>query len=211
VADKITAGLIGLGNYGRVIAARMAQSGRYRIKTCVHANREKADEFAATFDSIGCDNFALVLADSSIDAVFILTPNDSHFELAEKALQADKHVFVEKPMTNTVNEARKLGQLLKKKNKVFMVGHNFRRKNGVRFIKKLLDNGEFGNPVHFEMVISHGGAFNFDKYCWRNDPRRCLGGPLAMLGPHSFDVLHYLMGKPANDYSINQNSQSLSK
>jgi predicted dehydrogenase len=91
-----------------------------------------------------------------------------------------------------------------------MIGHNYRRKNGIRFIKQLQEDGKIGRPVHLEMVISHGGAFNFPKDSWRNNPQKCFGGPLSMLGSHSFEVLQYLLGKPLSVYSINHCLQSLS-
>ena len=208
--NTINAAIVGLGNYAGVLTSKLIESGLYEIRWCVHYQKEKADHFAATYNSTGCDNFDLVLNDPTVNAVFVLTPNDSHFELVRQTLLADKHVFVEKPMTNTINEAMELGEILEEKEGlVFMVGHNYRRKNGIRFIKQLIADGKLGIPVHFEMVISHGGAFNFEGQSWRNDPQRCFGGPLSMLGSHSFEVLQYLLGEPSDVYSITQCSQSL--
>ncbi len=209
--NRVNAAIIGLGNYARVITDKLVQSGRYKISWCVHYQKEKAEQFASACGSMACDNFETVLADPSVEAVFIITPNDSHFELAQQALKAGKHIFLEKPMTNTISEARKLGELLDKRNTAFMVGHNYRRKNGIRFIKQLLAAGKLGDPVHFEMVNSHGGAFNFAGRSWRNDPEKCPGGPLSMLGSHSFEVLRYLLGEAASVYSVNQCLQSLSE
>lgn len=206
----ISTALIGLGNYARVIAEKMLQSGIYSLDWCVHPLRKKADKFAAQFNSKGCDDFDRVLDDPKVDSIFIITPNDSHFELIIQTLQAGKHVFVEKPMTRTVTETLELKSELDRSDRVFMVGHNYRRKNGIRFIKKLLDNGELGRPVHFEMVVSHGGAFNFADTSWRNDPQRCLGGPLSMLGSHSFEVLQYLLDAPLSVYSVNRCMEQLS-
>lgn len=207
---KIRAAIVGLGNYARVIANKLIESNLFEITWCMHYQQEKANEFADSCGGKGCDSFGLVIEDSSLDAVFVLTPNDSHFELVQKALQAGKHVFVEKPMTNTVAEAEALSGLLDGE-KVFMVGHNYRRKNGIRVIKQLIEDDKIGNPVHFEMIVSHGGAFNFNQSAWRNDPRKCIGGPLSMLGTHSFEVLQYLLGEPASIYSINQCTQGLSE
>ena len=208
--NRINVAIVGPGNYARVIISKLIVSEYYKISWCVHYQKERAEQFAATYNCTGCDDLELPLTDPSVDAVFIMTPHDSHFELAKRALQANKHVFIEKPMTNTVQEANELGKMISKQNIIFMVGHNYRRKNGIRFIKQLLENGKLGDPVHFEMVISHGGAFNLDDLSWRNDPQRCLGGPLSILGSHSFEVLQYLLGEPATIYSSNHCSQALS-
>jgi predicted dehydrogenase len=202
--------VIGLGNYAKALVQKLVDSGLYKIKYCVHKQKKKADSFAASFDSVGCEDYLSTLDDPDVDAVFIVTPSDSHFELAKHALKAQKHVFLEKPMTSSVNEARELGKVIEESQKVFMVGHNYRRKNGIRFIKQLQEDGKIGRPVHLEMVISHGGAFNFPKDSWRNNPQKCFGGPLSMLGSHSFEVLQYLLGKPLSVYSINHCLQSLS-
>ena len=90
-------------------------------------------------------DLAEVLAAPDIDAVAVITPVWTHFELAHAALENGKHVFVEKPFTSTVRQARALIELADRKNLRIMVDHTFLFTGAVKKIKQLVDDGSLGS------------------------------------------------------------------
>src|SRR5207245_1057592 len=85
-----------------------------------------------------------VLDDPEIDAVIIATPAETHFRLAEQALHAGKHAFVEKPLATRASEVDKLAQSAAERSLVVMAGHTFIYNAAVRYVKQLIDEGEMG-------------------------------------------------------------------
>lgn len=199
--------LIGVRGYGAVIADRIKKSGAFDLRLSYHRDAVVAEETAKVLGSRGTHQVDEIWKDPEVKAVFIVVPNQLHFAFIQDALKAGKHVFVEKPMTETLAEAQTVGELLKP-GQVLMVGHNYRRKAGFRLIKKMLEAGELGFPVSFEMINSHGGAYHFTPTAWRAKAESCSGGPLTMLGTHSFDTAEYLFGKTKTITSIVRHLQS---
>ncbi len=201
-ARKINAALLGVRGYGATIAGKVIESECFQLSWCCHYEKEVALECAVKYSAKGTTNIGDILTDEKVEAVFIVTPNHLHFKHIKEALEAGKHVFVEKPMTSCLSEATEISQTLKKKPRVFMVGHNYRRKNGIRKIKEMIEDGTLGIPICLEMINSHGGGFNFMPDQWRFKQDTCPGGPLEMLGTHSFDTIEYLLGHSKNIYSV---------
>jgi scyllo-inositol 2-dehydrogenase (NADP+) len=136
-----------------------------------------------------------VLNDSEIELVIISSPNTTHFPYAKAALLAGKHVVVEKPFTNTLEEAMELVELAKKTGKVCSVYHNRRYVADFLTMKKILDDGMLGEPREF---FAH-----YDRY--RPDPRTYGlwreetlpgSGVFYDLGPHLIDQALVLFGLP---------------
>lgn len=107
-------------------------------------------------------DYSNVLADPSIDAVLIATPVSTHFALAIAALRASKHVFVEKPLSATVDEAIQLVEEAKRRGKVLMVDHVFVYTPAVRRIRKLIDEGTIGEVYYYDSVRINLGLFQRD-------------------------------------------------
>ena len=136
-----------------------------------------------------------VLADPSIELVVITSPNTTHFPYAKAALEAGKHVVVEKPFTNTSAEALELIELSKKTGKICSVFHNRRYVADFLTMKKILGDGLLGEPREF---FAH-----YDRY--RPEPRTYGlwrehelpgSGVFYDLGPHLLDQALVLFGKP---------------
>jgi predicted dehydrogenase len=136
-----------------------------------------------------------MLSDELVELVIVNTPNYTHFEYAQKALQAGKHVIVEKPFTVTVKEAQQLIELAKKKNKILSVYQNRRYDSDYKTIKKVLDKKLLGAVVEAE--------FHFDRYREDLSPKQHkeIPGPgtgvLYDLGAHLIDQALQLFGWPA--------------
>ncbi|HZM18546.1 MAG TPA: Gfo/Idh/MocA family oxidoreductase [Gaiellaceae bacterium] len=124
-------------------------------------------------------DFDDVLADDTIDAVAIATPVSSHFELAARALESGKHVFVEKPLTASSDEAIELIELADHHGLVLMPGHTFLYSPPVNMIRSLISSGELGEIYFISTSRVNLGLHQSDvSVAWD-------------LGPHDFSILRY--------------------
>ena len=122
-----------------------------------------------------------VLSSKDIDAVAIITPVFTHFDLAKKALENGKHVFVEKPFTSTVAQAEELVELADKKNLKIMVDHTFLFTGAVRRIKEFVEEGSLGKLYYYDSMRVNLGLFQHDvNVVWD-------------LAPHDFAIMDYVI------------------
>lgn len=134
-----------------------------------------------------------LLANDEIDAVSICTWNNSHAQLAIKALESGKHVLLEKPLSTTLDEAYAIEAAVKQSNKILQVGYVRRFASNVAVLKKFIDADELGELYYakascLRRLGNPGG--------WFSDRSKSGGGPLMDLGVHMVDLCWYLMGKP---------------
>ena len=123
-----------------------------------------------------------ILTSPEIDAVAIVTPVWTHFELAKAALENGKHVFVEKPFTSNVNQAETLIELAEKKNLKVMVDHTFLFTGAVRKIKQLLQDGLLGKLYYYDSTRVNLGLFQHDvNVVWD-------------LAPHDLSIMDHVIG-----------------
>ena len=123
-----------------------------------------------------------LVTSSEIDAVAIVTSVSSHYELAKKALENGKHIFVEKPFTATSAQAEELVELADRKNLLIMVDHTFLFTGAVRKIKQLIDEGTLGPLYYYDSTRVNLGLFQHDV------------NVLWDLAPHDLSVMDYLIG-----------------
>jgi len=122
-----------------------------------------------------------VIHDPEIDAVAIITPVFTHFELAKESLLYGKHVFIEKPFTSTSQQAEELIELAAKKNLLIMVDHTFLFTGAVMKMKELVENGSLGNLYYYDSVRVNLGLFQHDiNVIWD-------------LAPHDISIMNYLV------------------
>jgi predicted dehydrogenase len=126
----------------------------------------------------------LVLADPEVDAIIIATPAASHYHLADEALQAGKHVFVEKPLATKVEEVKSLERRASEKGLVVMAGHTFIFNAAVRYVKRMIDAGELGDIRYV--------------YSQRLNLGRIRGDIDALwnFAPHDISIIQYWLGDP---------------
>ena len=105
-------------------------------------------------------DFRDMLADTDIDAIIIATPVSSHFELAMQALQAGKHVFVEKPLAASVEQASRLIDEAARRNRVLMVDHTFVYTGAVRKMQELIASNRLGEIYYYDSVRVNLGPFS---------------------------------------------------
>jgi len=127
------------------------------------------------------ESYAEVLADPRVDAVVLATPVSSHYPFAKKALQARKHVLVEKPLAQSSAQVMDLIELADSVGKNLMVDHTFLYTGAVRRMKALVDSGEIGELLYFDSVrISLGLVQSDINVLWD-------------LGPHDLSIMDYLL------------------
>jgi predicted dehydrogenase len=124
-----------------------------------------------------------VLTSAEVDAVAIVTPVWTHFELARTALQNGKHVFVEKPFTATSVQAEELVELADRKNLRIMVDHTFLFTGAVKKIRELMDAGTLGDLLYFDSSRINLGLFQHDvSVIWD-------------LAPHDLSIMDHVIGQ----------------
>lgn len=133
-----------------------------------------------------------------IDAVIIITPNDSHAEYAIDAFAHGKHVFCEKPLANTVAAAERMVKAAHRSGKVGIVNFSYRLWPGVEFARQLIAGGGLGDLLHFEgHFFQDYAADPALPYGWRFDKAVAGGGAFGDIGSHIMDIACALMGPVA--------------
>ncbi len=195
-ADRVRLGAIGLGRWGRIMAAAYANSDVVELRSCFSRDPERRGRFAADF---GCEENASLeelLGRDDIDGVVDIVPNDQHAPVIEAAAAAGKNVYVEKPIAVEPVHIRRIREAVEASGIIFACGHSARRLSGVREMRRALDSGEIGAPSMVEAIFSNERGFDLKPGDWRGDPRQSPGGPLTQLGIHQIDNLNYLFGVP---------------
>ncbi len=196
--------LIGLGGWSTVIADAAKRSEKVKLVTCFSRTLEKRKAFAARYECDEESSFNDVITRADVHAVLLTTPNAIHAEHAVLAAQHGKHVFVDKPIANTMADGKKIVKACQEARVVLLVGHDMRRLAGNRKVKELIDAGAIGDPVQVEANFSHSLGFDLtpDKFRWRGDDSGCPAGSLMTMGIHHADTLNYFLGPIKSAFSF---------
>jgi len=153
------------------------------------AAREYGWEEAAT-------DWRSVVTRKDIDIVDVSTPGDSHAEIAIAAARAGKVVFCEKPLANSVSEAKRMLAAVEKARVIHMLCHNYRRAPAVMLAQQLIADGRLGEIRHFRGTYLQDWIVD-PKFplVWRLDSRRAGSGALGDLAAHSVDLARFLVGE----------------
>ena len=185
---------IGIGWWSDVLADAMRRSGKLHIASCYSRSEDKRRAFAAKYGCAAATSYEAILADRSIEAVVNTTPNNAHLDTTLAAARAGKHVFLDKPIANTVSEGREIAKACRDARVVLALGYQRRRESHFRWVKRGIEAGEFGRLVNAEANISRDRLGKVDLASWRYTAEGMPGGVLLQIGIHYTDVLEYLMG-----------------
>ncbi len=177
--------VVGYGYWGPNLVRNFSWLEGVDVKYVCDLDRSRLDKVSSLFPnvSITTTEYQQILDDPEVDAIAIATPVNSHFQLSEAALQAGKHLLIEKPMTDTVESANRLVELAKEKDRVLMVDHTFLYTGAVRKIKELVDAGKIGEIYYFDSVRVNLGLFQNDvNVIWD-------------LAPHDLSIMTYVIDK----------------
>jgi predicted dehydrogenase len=206
--DPVRIAAVGVGWWGGRLAAGADAAGLELVNCYSPSDRRLA--FAEEHDCRAAASWDDLLRDQDVEAVLLATPHSTHGSLTADAAAAGKHIFVEKPLTLNVADAKRAIAAARDAGVVLQVGHNRRRQPGVRRLKDLVDTGRLGQIHHVEANLSHPKALN-PRTGWRGDPAESPAGGMTGLGVHMVDNLIYLVGRPARLAAFSKPIASLSK
>ncbi|HXI36265.1 MAG TPA: Gfo/Idh/MocA family oxidoreductase [Burkholderiales bacterium] len=187
-------GCLGMGWWSDVLADAMKRSGKFELVACYSRSPEKRRKFAEKYDCEAADSYEELLRDKSIEAIINTTPNATHLETTRAAAAAGKHVFLDKPIANTIADARALTRACRDAKVLLALGYQRRRESHFRLVKEKIDKGEFGKLVNAEANISRDRLGKIDLSSWRYQAQGMPGGVMLQIGIHYTDVLEYLVG-----------------
>src|SRR5579863_5047756 len=143
----ITVNVIGLGHWGPNLVRGLLNSQRAEVGMVCDLVESRLERIRRNISAtiVGTTDPAEAIADPRAEAVVIATPTQTHFALTKAALEAGKHVLVEKPLAASVDEAEQLVELADRHERLLAVGHVFLFNNGIRAVKSLIDSGQLGS------------------------------------------------------------------
>ncbi|HEX9685303.1 MAG TPA: Gfo/Idh/MocA family oxidoreductase [Burkholderiales bacterium] len=185
---------IGMGWWSDVLADAMKRSKQFEIAACYTRSEEKRQAFAKKYGCRAAPSYDAILNDRQVEAIINTTPNNVHAETTRAAAEAGKHVFLDKPIANTIADARALTGACRRARVVLALGYQRRKESHFRWIRKQIDDGVFGKLVNAEANISRDRLGQFELGSWRYTAEGMPGGVMLQIGIHYTDVLEYLMG-----------------
>jgi predicted dehydrogenase len=180
----IRIGVVGYGYWGPNLVRNFAETPGAEVAAVADLDTNKLATVKRRFPAVHTTtNFNDLLADATIDAVAIATPVNTHYELAMAALKAGKHVWVEKPMTETYEQAQRLVEEAERRGKVLHVDHTFIYTGAVQKIAEIVRAGELGKVYYYDSIRINLGLFQRDV------------SVISDLAVHDFSILDHLFGE----------------
>lgn len=192
---KFSAAVVGLGYWGPNILRNILEVDEFKDVYCCDINRLKLERMQKRFQIIKFEEkYENILKNNDIKCVFIATPPMTHYELARRAMENGKNVYIEKPMTTSSKEAEKLIEIAKKNSLKLIVGHTFEFSPAVEKLEELIKDGVLGDIYFISMSRINLGIHQKDiSVIWD-------------LAPHDFSILFRLLNESPCRISAFSNS-----
>jgi predicted dehydrogenase len=180
--NATTIGVIGCGYWGPNLLRNFAENEAAQLRWISDLDETRLAAMGRRYPAARTtSDYQKLIADPELDAVAVVTPVATHFQIAKEALLAGKHVLVEKPLTATTREAEELIELAERNRRILMVDHTFVYTGAVRKMKEILASGELGELLYFDSVRINLGLFQRDiNVLWD-------------LAPHDLSIMDYLI------------------
>lgn len=176
--------VVGYGYWGPNLVRNVTSSSTMELAALCDRDPKRADAFRARMPGVTVQpDFDELLLDQTIDAVVVATPPNTHYPLCKRALQAGKHVLVEKPMAKTAKQARELKELADQRGLVIMPGHTFLYSPAVNKVRDLINDDAVG-----EVYFVTSSRMNLGNY----QP----DGVVCDLAPHDLSILMHWLDRP---------------
>jgi len=186
----ISIGVVGCGYWGPNLLRNFAENDSAELRWLCDTDEARLAAMGRRYPAAQtAGDYQKLLADPRLDAVAIVTPVATHFQIARQALLAGKHVLVEKPLTATATEAEELIDLARRNGRTLMVDHTFVYTGAVRKMKEVVQSGELGELLYFDSVRINLGLFQRDiNVVWD-------------LAPHDLSIMDYLIERQPDGLS----------
>jgi predicted dehydrogenase len=178
-------GVVGCGYWGPNLVRNFQVLDGCEVRALCDLDPARVEAVRRLYPTIrAARDFEDLLADPAVDAVAVCTPVHTHFPLARAALEAGKHVLVEKPLTDSVASAQALVELAEARGRILQVDHTFVYTGAVRKVREIIERGDLGELLYLDFVRVNLGLFQEDV------------NVLWDLGPHDLSVLSYWVARP---------------
>ena len=191
----VNVGVVGCGYWGPNLIRNLRSIPSYNLKVICDKNQERLAHIKGLYPEVDAvRDSKLLMNDPDLDAIFIATPVQFHYELAKQSLLSGKHTFIEKPMASNVEQCNELIDIANAKKLTLMVGHTFLYSPSVRQIKQIIDSGEIGPVQYISARRLNLGLFQHDiNVLWD-------------LAPHDISIIMYFLGQ--TPIAVNCNGHS---
>lgn len=180
----INIGIIGYGYWGPNLVRNFAETPGLAVGGVADLDSKRLGMVSKRYPGIKTTtNFLDLIADPAIDAIAVATPVNTHFELGMAALKAGKHLWIEKPMTETLLQATNLVDEAEKRNCVLIVDHTFIYTGAVRKMAEIIKGRELGDVYYYDSIRVNLGLFQRDV------------SVISDLAVHDFSILDFLLGE----------------
>jgi predicted dehydrogenase len=183
---RISVAVVGYGYWGPNIVRNVMERPELDFWGLCELSADRAAKFTQRYPGAHTSSsYEAVLSDPTVDAVSIATPPGTHYDLVKQALQAGKHVLVEKPLATRSADALELVELAESKGLVLMPGHTFLYSPAVNKVRQLIDSGELGEVYFVTSSRMNLGIYQSD-------------GVVCDLAPHDLSILLYWLERPVS-------------
>ena len=185
-------GIVGFGYWGKNLVRNFNNLASCEVKYICENNPVNAKKCSSLYPNINIvDDLNILINDDEVDAVVIATPVDTHYDLAKKALESNKNVLVEKPLTSSFEEAKELVNIANKNEKLLMVDHTFLYTGSVMHLKSLVEKNTLGEIQYFDSTRINLGLFQHDV------------NVLWDLAPHDISICNHILNlKPKSVQAV---------
>jgi predicted dehydrogenase len=190
ITTPIGIAMVGFGYWGPNVVRNISERPEFRLMGLCERDPARAMDFARRYP--GClveHELDTLLLDPRVQAVSIATPPRTHFELARRALEAGKHVLVEKPLATTAAHAEELIEIAARAERVLMPGHTFVYSPPVNKVRELIQTGELGDVYFVTSSRMNLGLYQPD-------------GVISDLAPHDLSILLYWLDRPVTHIAV---------
>ena len=178
--ETIRVASLGMGWWSDVLADGVSRADGIEIVSCFTRSEEKRHAFAEKYHCAAASSYEEILADPTIQGVINTTPNSVHLETTQQAAEAGKHIFLDKPIANSVGEGMEITKICRNAGVKLSIGFQRRREAQFRWVHEKVKAGDFGILVQAEANISRDRLGAFDESHWRYTAEGMPGGASAL-------------------------------
>ena len=193
-AKPLSFAIVSPARWGRLLLDAASKSPLLRLAGVWSRNEVNRSDIVATYGGRAYPSFDELLADADVEAVVLPTPHFLHHPQTMASFSAGKHVFVEKPIANSVAEAEEMQELALRNKLVLAVGLQHRWVGSARKVKALIENGDLGDIALATAALGATLVPQYSDGDWELDPEKIPGGSLDNLAVHYADLLLYFLG-----------------